>query len=241
MNSMMKYSALFIALVFNNSCLLADIGHFDIYEISWQDRIYYLTFESPGRLQNNDLCYYDYKGTYRMEVGDFVKEQLGRTSEIRLFKELEYILMDSFQTNAGGVGWIESPIYIMKDFFTISPDSLYDNYELLGAKKGNIYGTLASSSLTTADNQWIRNSTMRNIFSVNGGECDYIFYAPAAMYSEEYITELQSELQALMPAVDSYLKLEVELDEEREKEQKFKLRVEELVKKRIIMIGGCSC
>lgn len=71
-----------IFIVLKQSNLAADIGHFDIYHLKWGSKSCYLTLDSPGRLIDNDLCYYDFNGKYRMEVEDYINRSLSRDKKV---------------------------------------------------------------------------------------------------------------------------------------------------------------
>lgn len=116
-------------------------------------------------------------------------------------------------------------------------DSLIGQYELLGAMKGHTHGIILPQTVTEEDNTWIRRKSMKNIFHVDNGECSYGFYTSVIEPNDKSAQLLKHELQELMPKGEG--ELDFELESRRELE--FSRRIEELVRDKIFMIGGCSC
>ncbi len=228
-----------IAITLLISCeneLLADIGNFDIYQINWQDRVYYLTLESTGTLKDNDLCYYDFQGEYQMEVTDHIDQYLRHSPEVFLHAKMEGIHIDSLSNSSGEPFRFESPIFLFEGRVQVSSDSLFGKYELTGAQNGNTYGIISSTSITAADSVWINRSSMRCIATMDDGFCGYGFFSATIEPDSEQAVILQSELQALMPNEGDR---DVERAERRAEE--FSNKIEALVEEQIVMIGSCSC
>ncbi|WP_020538642.1 hypothetical protein [Lewinella cohaerens] len=224
-------------IILSTNHLLGDIGHFDIYKIIWQERVCFITLASPGLLKDNDLCYYDRSGNYRMEVNDYIDKQLKNNVKVFMYTDIEKILVDSLRRSDGTFAELASPIYVLKGWSPMVADSIRGQYELISASKGHTFGTESSQTVTEEDNKWIHKRTMKNIFSVGNGECTYNFYSSDIEPGSRPAVNLKNELQGLMPKGDDGLDLE--LNTEREKQ--FRRRVEELVKEKIFMLGGCSC
>ncbi|MEM7298862.1 MAG: hypothetical protein AAF391_11420 [Bacteroidota bacterium] len=232
-----KKNCFALVLVFAcSSPLHSDIGHFDIFELRWQGQKYYVTLESRGVLKDNDLCYYDYNGNYKMEVEDFLDQWFSRIEEVFTYTGLEEIHLDSIMSESGYANF-ESPIFILKDWHPVSTDSIRGKYELLGARKGHTFGVESSQTITEKDNEWINRSTMRYAFGVDNGECFYRFYSSNIQVGSKMAIVLQKELQELMPIGEG--EYDRELDATRER--RFRRRVEELVAEKILMVGACSC
>lgn len=224
-------------IILSTNHLLGDIGHFDIYKIIWQQSEYFITLESPGLLKGDDLCYYDISGNYQMEVEGYIDGKLKNNVKVFMYTTLEEILIDSLKGADGNSAKLESPVYVLKGCSTMTPDSIRGQYELISTRKGHTFGIESSKTVTEEDNKWINRSTMKSIFFVGNGECMYNFYCSDIEPGSKPAVNLKNELQGLMPKIEG--ELDNELNMEREKQ--FRWRVEELVKEKILMVGGCSC
>lgn len=224
-------------LLISSTILFADIGHFDIYRISLKGKECYIALESPGILKNNDLCYYDFDGNYKMEVKEYIDKSLKRSITVITYANIEKIILDSLNIKDGMSPELESPIWILKGWQEISRDSLLGKYELLDAVKGHTFGLESSENLSESDNTWINRSTMTNIFSIDNGECVYNFYSSVLKSQGTTAQNIRYELQGLLPNREG----ELDSDIEAAREKQFRRRIEELVEEKILMIGGCSC
>lgn len=213
--------------------LSADIGHFDIYKLIWEEEVYFFTLESPGQLLNDDLCYYDFKGDYFMEVKSYIDKYLERPNEIYLYSSIESIHVDSIRLANEAAG-LESPLYILSNHIKIQGEKLLDAYELLSAKKGNTYGIIISPNLSKTDESWINTSRTKELFIIGEYECSYGFYSSRIPVNSKIADSLREELIKLLPNPHEDV-----FDED--KSDKFWLKIEELVDDEVVMIGGCSC
>lgn len=230
----MKHCAtciLLLFLFFSSFRLQADIGHFDVVTIRWNNQTYFLTVDSYGLLKNNDLCYYNYAEGYKMEVSDYVAEYIEKIPKVIVYTELEVIQFDQFGSDEKKKDYLRPPICILKNRREVPLDSIWRRYELIGAQKGNTYGTLISPSITEADIWWVNSPSMKLLFYINTGECAYEFYSAYLEPKTKLAARIQKELEGFWDPINS----------NENHAEKFWQRIEALANEKILMLGECSC
>ena len=222
-----------IALVVLVQPLKADIPRFDVFAIRIGLDTFYLTFESQGLLQNNDFCYYDYRGEYLMEVSSFVAQQIQiiGEKEIKAYKSLDVI--DLTKVNEASpefkdiTPYDEDYLYILRDEIILSSKVIVNKYEILFAENGNTGGYIFTAELSEKDNKWISKNQIDLLWRVRGknGMCTMYFFGKQGNVKEKDFEEYKKRI------VEKEINYHTEIQD----------ILSELFHKRVILIGFCSC
>jgi hypothetical protein len=204
----------------------------DIIEVLYKNKKYYVaeTFMERGVLKNHDLCYYDYNGEYIGEVYDIVNMCIKEDDSIALYATIERINIAKLNcySDDSSPDYFDNVLKKFDDGITISGKKFKNNFKLLDAYHGNIGLYRFTEGLKESDNIWIDNNKIENLFCLRDQAiCTYGFFAIRGRLNSAEKNKLKKELVHLLSSEEFY--------------DKFLIKVEELYKKQIIMVGHCSC
>lgn len=213
-------TGLFLVIFISSS--KADIPTFDVITISYKDKLYYIQYETIGKLKKDDFNYYGHDDKIHANVNDRIEEMMNRSS-IDVFNRLEIINMAKLK---GQRDW-NSKLYILKEKLTLKCKEIRKHYKIVDAVNANTYGYIWTKELSDLDNYWLRDYDIEVLFHQEDYEmCGMTFYG-----IKDNITE--SEKRKLKLLIDSLLKKYDHVN--------FNKILSNLYKRNIIMIGHCSC
>jgi len=211
---------LLIGLI-NLIILKADVGSFDIIEISNQNKSYYLVYDPEGLRLKDDLCYYDSNGVYQGEVQDYIGGRIEGAYEIEVYEELHVIELEKFAFYSE----FEPQLFILKNKKTISNQE--SNYEIVAARNGNTYGFVYTEELSESDNDWIKDYPIQHLLNVpDEGFCEMALYGIQGNTTKEEIVTMKATFEKSF---------------KKDRGSDFYKIFLKLYKINIIMIGFCSC
>lgn len=214
--------------------VFGDVPHYDIIEVEYNNDKYFVEgyFNEGGVLKNHDLCYYDYKGEYLGEVKDFVLRIGKYTDSLTLYSSKENINVTKLSCYEGNnltqPDNIDNILKILNNGMRISFKDFEENFKLLDAYHGNTGGFTFTPELKESDNIWINDHPIENLFCLDGQDiCNYGFFTIKGTVNKKDKQKLEAEIKYLI--------------NRNEADIKFWKRVSELYKRKIILIGFCSC
>ncbi|MCC7444297.1 MAG: hypothetical protein IT263_05625 [Saprospiraceae bacterium] len=214
--------------------LFGDIPHYDIIEVEYKNKKYFVHgyFNEGGVLKNRDLCYYDHNGEYIGEVRDFVLRIGNYTDSITLYTSKENINVTKLscyeENNLTEPDNIDNILKILNNGVRVSFKDFENNFKLLDAYHGNTGGFTYTPELKESDNAWINNNSIETLFCLNGQDiCHYGFFTIKGTLNKKEKQKLESEMKHLIRTSEADIK--------------FWKKISELYKRKIIMMGFCSC
>jgi len=204
----------------------------DVVEVLYKGNKYYIAecFVDYGTLKNHDLCYYDASGEYLAEVFDIVNNFEQPNGSITLYITMQKVNVHQFECypkNKDQASF-DSVLKIFKNKVTVPFKDFHNNFKVLDAYHGNQGIFRYTRSLKEADNAWIDKNKIERLFCVKGHEiCTYGFFAIKGKISKAVKDKLEKRIKALMKDDNS--------------EIQFYEMLEELYRKKIVMVGHCSC
>jgi effector-binding domain-containing protein len=211
--------------------IFADVPHFDIIEVMFENKKYYAAgfFNEGGVLKNHDLCYYDANGEYIGEVKDCVLNYGNSNMDyISLYSSMEKINIVKLNCYEK-IGYnIDDVLKVLNGEKEVSMKEFKVKFKLLDAYHGNTPGFTYTNELKETDNIWIGQYPIEKLFCLDDNEfCHYGFFTIKGNLNKKEKLRLETQIKYLL---SSY-----------ELNDKFWKKISELYHKQIIMVGFCSC
>lgn len=203
----------------------ADIPKFDVLTLEVKGETYYYACYSESNYRIKDLCYFNFKGEYVGEITTHFEKWASNKDTIQIFKSLHQIDLTAFKQRP-----IDSPtdyLSIFKDTVTLNTQMLLSNYKLLDATIGNYYGILYTPALHQKDNIWMKKKPLEPLWLFSTySTCELRLYSAKGQLSDKAFATYQKRILVAI---------------EEEDYETFDEIILELYKKKVIMLGMCSC
>lgn len=212
----MKPKFLFAILTFFFSHqLLADGFSSDIISFSIDGVQCYVRIQSQGILKNNDYCYYH---------GDEYIEEVSRVF-LRFVDHLEiYTKLEIIDLSFDSMFASEEKLYILKNKSEFESAYVKEKYKLIFAINASSFGFIHTMDLQKTDNKWIHQHQMELLLLANIDICEMRIFGIQGKTTREEIEKIKMKVNELNKRGESW-------------DPYFS----ELYKRKIIMIGFCSC
>ncbi len=166
----------------------ADLGHFDVFTLSIDEEIYYLSLEGFSPIIE-DLCFYSFNNdnekTFIANVSEHINMWVLRGGNVTLYKTLDIIDLVNFKKIPEFRGNVYADyFYKLSDEIEMKSEYVLKNYELLNATKGNTYGYGYTDELNEVDNYWLTEYPLEMIYRGYYEICTYELYAIEGNISE---------------------------------------------------------
>jgi hypothetical protein len=194
---------------------LADGFSSDIISFSIDGVQCYVRIQSQGILKNNDFCYY---------LGDEYIEEVSRVF-LRFLGHLEiYTNLEIIDLSFDSMFTSEKKLYILKNKIEFEGAYVKEKYKLIFAVNASSFGLIHTLDLQETDNKWIRQNQMELLLLANIDICEMRIFGIKGKTTSEEIEKIRMKISELNKSGESW-------------DPYFS----ELYKRKIIMIGFCSC
>ncbi|MBK8483157.1 MAG: hypothetical protein IPL31_02055 [Saprospiraceae bacterium] len=213
---------LFILLTYN-TILKAYVGSYEIITIRSNKQIYYLKIDSRYDSISKDFNYFDHSGTFIESISDRIKVNFRNNNNFKLFKYLEIINLKAFREYA-----MDNKLFILKSEVLHLPSGITDDFKIINAFHANTYGYTYSEDLLTEDNEWIKPHIIIKLwtFKDDDGYCHMNLYGPKNSLTHKQFEFYKNKINKTGRSIY---------------DPEFVNILKILYRKKVIMIGQCSC